>query len=369
MKHSLFDRIAIIGLGLIGGSIARAVRKSHVADIIVGCDINSESLHVARAQKIIDMATTDPKIAVAECQLVIIAAPLSALEPIAKRMAPGLAKEVLVMDTASVKQYVMHAVAPHLPNDVRFVPSHPIAGSEQSGIAASRDNLFAKKRVIITPGEPLESTVLQKINGFWSALGARVDAMPPDIHDHVYAHVSHLPQLLAFACRRLGIGTHDPELTAFTRLQSSNPALWSEIWALNANYMLPALDRYVDATAHIAHELKQAPESADQPQNIPASTARLFARVAASCLITTVMEAEKNAGVPFARYAGSGMADFTSPAMQPPEADIENISHQSAAVAALLDRYIALLGDWRSSIANQDAQSLQTLVSQPSAAA
>lgn len=358
MTGPVFDRIAIIGMGLIGGSIAHAAREYHAADIIVGCDTNPDRLHMARAQKIIDIATPDPAIAVAQCQLVILAVPPLAMESVARCIAPSLLQGTMVMDTASVKRHAMYAVAPHLPDDIRFVPAHPIAGSEQAGLTQARHDLFMKKRIIISPGEPLEPEVLQKVNAFWSALGARVDAMPPDTHDHVYAHVSHLPQLLAFACGAMGIGKNDASLLNFTRLQSSSRQLWSEIFTLNAAYLAGALSRYLDVTAHIAQELSHPPEN--EQEQIPSAplSHRLFARVAASCLITTVMEAEKNAGMMFARFAGSGMMDFTSPAAQPPEADIETISSHSRAVAALLREYTSVLSSWHNVIADGDSESI-----------
>lgn len=364
MAEPVFERITIIGLGLIGGSIAKAVRKNHVADIILGCDSSSGTLNIARSQKIIDIASNDAAQAVRESQLIIIATPPASLEVIAKYIAPNLLRGALVMDTASVKEFVMHNVGSHLPDDVSFVPVHPIAGSEQSGFSASRADLFTKKRVIVTPGEPLEGDVLQKITRFWTAIGARVEGMPPDIHDRIYAYVSHLPQLLAFACKDIFERQAKNEtIILFSRLGFSNPALWNEIFTLNAQHILPALDRYIDVVFHVLQELIEgnkihaaATEKTERPE------AALFARIVASCLVSTVMEAEKKSGFAYARYAGSGFNDFIAPSTLPPEPDIEHISKQSSAVISLLRTYIDRLALLRNAIAQTNIKELTRLL-------
>jgi cyclohexadieny/prephenate dehydrogenase len=369
-KGPVFERITIIGLGLIGSSIARGVREYQLADLIVGCDENSAALNIARAQKMIDFAIADPKTAVAESQLVILAVPPSALQEIAQQIAPGLARGAIVMDTASVKQPAMQAIGASIPSYVDFVPAHPIAGSEQSGIGAGNADLFVKKRIIVTPNEPLAGNVLQKVNSFWKGLGARVEGMPPQLHDHLYAHVSHLPQLLAYGAIGLVPAiTDDARLARFTRLGNSSPSLWTEIFLLNKAHVLAALGRYMDVLAHVTQELKDAPPEAASNTASLHIAALLFARIAASCLVSTVMEAEKKNGVAFARFAGSGFDDFTAPAQSPPEGDIETISGHHEAVIALLQPYLERLHALRTLIAKGDGEALQSsLVSSARAA-
>lgn len=341
---AVFERIAIIGLGLIGSSIARAAREYHLADIIVGCDANETTLTYARSHQFIDSGVKDPAVAVKSSQLVVLATPPSTLLGIAKKIAPVLEKGTIVMDTASVKQAAVEAIAPQMPVSVDFIPAHPIAGSEQSGASAGRADLFAKKFVIVTPDEPIESDGLKAITRFWKGMGARVEGMPPLVHDVVYAHVSHLPQILAYAAHKaLAEHTKDPSLARFLRIAASSPALWTDIFMYNKANLLAALNRYLDAAHHVQGELTKAPEEDTMP-NIALAYGELFPRIAASCLVTTVMEAEKKSGFAFARYAGSGFADFTSPAAsQSPEDTIAHISDHARAVNHFLGKYITAL--------------------------
>jgi cyclohexadieny/prephenate dehydrogenase len=350
-NKNIFEQVTIIGLGLIGSSIARALRDNDFAGTIVGCDQNELSVAYARSHKFIDTGTSDPKTAVKGSQLVILATPPSTLGTVTKQMAPGLRQGAIVMDTASVKQSAMDAIAVHLPTHAVFVPAHPIAGSEQSGIAAGRADLFKKKRVIVTPSDPLPDHLLQVINSFWTGMGARVEGMPAPLHDMVYAYVSHLPQLLSFAAAKT-IGTHPPALESFLRLSKSNPALWIDIFSANKENIIKALDRYLDVISHIKNELSQAPEpkGGDNPTLVREV---LFPRIAASCLVTTAMTAEKQAGFSFARYAGTGFADFISPAAGMPDENIEQISGHHEAVAAVLHKYGSTLKSLRTLIENQ----------------
>lgn len=356
----LFERITIIGLGLIGSSIARAVRAKKLADTIVGCDDSEVSLTYARSSKIIDIAMNDLATAVRDSQLVIFAVPPSQMEQVAKLCAPGLKNHAIVMDTASVKIPVMTGITKHLPAHVDFIPAHPIAGSEQSGIRAGRADLFDGRRIILTPNEPLQDRMLQIITHFWSAMGARVEGMPPDMHDTVYAYVSHLPQLLAFATR--GLVKNDTEsdtLKKFLRLRESNTTLWADIFILNRDHVLVALDRYLDAIWHIKGELKAAPKEEQSAANDVLARNVLFPRIAAACLITTVMEAEKKLGISFARYAGTGFSDFTTPAALAPEQEIEQISGHYLPVLNILQEYVSALKTLRASIENGDPQILE----------
>ncbi|MFO0388818.1 MAG: prephenate dehydrogenase [Alphaproteobacteria bacterium] len=346
---AVFERIAIIGLGLIGSSIARAAREHKLANTIVGCDKNHTALAYAQAHHFVDVISHEPEEAVAQSELVILATPPSTFEHITKFIAPALRHGAIVMDTASVKRTAIQFIHGHLPEHVYFIPAHPIAGSEQSGVSAGRADLFSKRYVIVTPDAPEMSESLQKITAFWKGMGAKIEGMPADMHDMIYAYVSHLPHLLAYAARlTLHTSANAPQLQTFLRLSNSNPDLWSELFYLNQDNILTALNRYVDATNHVLYELEQAPDDAPQNDNEDIARTLLFPRIAAACLITTAMEAERKAGVPFARFAGQGFADFVSPASAPPDADIENISGHSKQVAALIrdyNRRLALVHD------------------------
>ncbi len=357
----LFDRITIIGLGLIGSSIALAVRQNKLAETIVGCDNSEIALAYARSHNMIDVAMHDLKTAVRDSDLVIISTPPSAMEDVAQQIASDLKEGALVMDTASVKLPIMNALSRHLPSHVDFVPAHPVAGSEKSGSNAGKKNLFDNRRVVVTPNEPLQDNMLQTVTSFWSKMGARVDGIPPDIHDRLYAYVSHLPHLLAFAAKKvIAIDGGDKKQQKFLRISSSNPAMWAEIFHLNRDNVTAALDRYLDALCHIEGELSQPPaeEKSETTSNLVHTT--LFPRLASSCLITTAMEAEKNDGFSYARYAGTGFADFISPVISQPEPEIEQISQHYLPMLELLKNYITELKKLRELVAGSDTEALAT---------
>lgn len=349
-EHALFDQITIIGLGLIGSSIARAVRKKHLARFIIGCDSSDTALGYARSHNYIDTGVRDPALAVNGSQLVILATPPSTLGYIAKKMAPKLAPHTIIMDTASVKKAAIDAIAPALPLDVDFVPAHPVAGSELSGGSAGRDDLFQRRRVIITPGEPLENEIMQRITAFWVGLGARVEGMPADLHDQTYAYISHLPHLLAFAARDVVRVPHlkadSVALQHFLRLSHSRAKLWSEIFFYNREHLLAALRRYLVAVKQIQQELMSVKLHENYSFDDTLARTVLFPRIASSCLILATMEAEKKAGFSFARFAGRGFADFTYPANTPPDEHMETISNQHQIVGSVVREYTDRLDHW-----------------------
>jgi len=357
-----FLRMTIIGLGLIGSSIARAADERKLAETIIGYDSDATSLAYAKREGFIDIATSSLQEAVKNSELIILATPPSTLGEIAAAIAPHLQKNAIVMDVASVKQPAIDAIAPHIPQGVYFIPAHPIAGSEQSGTQAGRADLFEHKRVIVTPEAPEMTDALRQAMRFWQALGAQVEAMPAEAHDVVYAYVSHLPQLLAFSLAAILAPFRDSpseSFQKFTRLGGSSPRLWTDIFILNKNNIISALDRYLDVISHIQSELKTAPEPPAEITDPAAVYTALFPRIAASCLITTVMEAEKKSGFSFARFTGNGFADFTYPATLPPDADIERISGQYQAMASLLNEYTYALGKLQAAILAGDAELLK----------
>lgn len=357
-----FKKLVVIGMGLIGSSIARSAHAHKVASVIIGVDSNELSLIYARKHGFVTDTTTDAAKAVVDSDVVIIATPTHLLAEICEAIAPYLAEGALVMDTGSVKQLPLSLMSEHLPAHVLVVPAHPIAGSEQSGVAAGSEQLFDKKRVVITPEIPLEQDALQHITQFWQLLGARVEAMPAELHDTIYGYVSHLPQLLAFAVLPLIHPTDDeigqyPALNTFLRISASDIQLWSGIFLLNREVMLAASHRYLDVISHIRKELENAPEGTERKQGSVARLA-LFPRIVASCLITTVMEAEKNAGVHFVRYAGSGFADFTHPVMSDPEQDLAHISDYYAELIPLMEALEARLSGIIRALESESASSI-----------
>lgn len=359
MTTPIFKQITIIGMGLIGSSIARAVHQNKLAGKIIGYDHNEVSLAFARKEKFIDIGDADLQSAVSGSDLVIISTPPATLEDITQEIAPHLATGAMVMDTASVKRPAIEAIAKHLPAHVIFIPTHPIAGSEKTGVQAGRADLFAKKRIIITPNEPPNAELMNKLAAFWQGMGARLEGMPADIHDMIYGYMSHLPQLIAF-CVEQPLGDffeqteNNPQenkvYKTFLRIAHSNPELWAEIFEMNKDNILKGLDRYIDVVTHVHKELKAAPEGEESKNDATLAYTVLFPRIVASCLVTTVMEAEKTAGIPFARYAGTGFADFSAPALIQPDADIEHISAQYKLVENILDKFLLRLKLFRTAL-------------------
>ncbi len=341
-----FQHIHIIGLGLIGSSLARAIHEKKLTETLIGCDANEVAVAYALKNGFIDKGSKDAAYDIAQADLVIIATPTGLLEKICTHIAPHLKAGCVVMDTGSVKSTPLEIMLRCLPEHAVIIPAHPIAGSEQSGVSSGRADLFDKKRIIISPEKPLPEDTLQHVASFWQALGARVEAMPADMHDRIYGYMSHLPQLLAYAATTV-VSPHaeeliaSPKLRQFVRLYGSDTVLWSNIFCLNKDILLPALDRYLSVITHIINELKTAPADAAPAKDDAESLTRtgLFPRIVASCLVTTIMEAEKNAGLSFARYAGGGFSDFSAPSHSTPEEDMEHISTHYQLVIPLLERF------------------------------
>jgi prephenate dehydrogenase len=241
-------RLCIVGLGLLGGSVARAVRAGGLAGSIVGVGRTRERLEVARREGVVDEVETSLDRGVGGADFVLMATPVStlaALLPAVWRAADGLA---VVTDVGSTKARIARtadALAERRP--LRFVGSHPMAGSEKAGYPASRADLFQGATVIVTPGERSEAATAKRVSEFWEALGARVVSMDPVTHDRAVAAVSHLPHLVADALVDAVLRL-DPEFLAIaaggfrdtTRIAASDPAVWREIFEDNREALAEA---------------------------------------------------------------------------------------------------------------------------------
>ncbi|MGH8529207.1 MAG: prephenate dehydrogenase [Nevskiales bacterium] len=265
-------RLAVIGVGLIGGSAARALRAAGVVDEIVGCGRQLETLEQARTLGVVDHFSTDPAAAVRGADLILLGMPVTAIADCYAALLPGLAAAAVVTDVGSTKASVIASVAAKLgelpPN---FVPGHPIAGTERSGVEASSAALFQQRRVILTPEKATDVAAIAKVRALWESCGARVTTMSAAHHDEVLAATSHLPHLLAFALvdclaameERSEIFTYAAGgFRDFTRIASSNPAMWADIAGANRTSLLRALERF-DATVQ---GLRAALEQGDRTQ-------------------------------------------------------------------------------------------------------
>ncbi|HEX2593859.1 MAG TPA: prephenate/arogenate dehydrogenase family protein [Rhizomicrobium sp.] len=252
---ALFDRVAIIGIGLLGSSVARATKRGGLAGHVVAFDANAASLAKAKEIGCIDSAATDVAACVKDADLVVLATPVGTYGALAAEMAPHLKQGAILSDVGSVKGAVARDVAPHVPAGVHFIPAHPIAGTERSGPEAGFAELFDGRWSILTPPEGADAAAVAKLKAFWEGLGSKVDTMDTAHHDMVLAITSHVPHLIAYNI----VGTAD-DLEAvtegevikysaggfrdFTRIAASDPTMWRDVFLNNKEAVLDVLQRF-----------------------------------------------------------------------------------------------------------------------------
>jgi prephenate dehydrogenase len=256
-----FRRVAVIGVGLIGGSFALALKRARGCAHIVGAGRDPANIRRAIELGAIDTACADAAEAVRGADLVLVAAPVAQFPRIFAAIAPALGPDALIADAGSTKQDVVAAARAHLGAAVaRFVPSHPIAGAEKSGVTAANVDLLVNRRVVLTPLPENAPETVARVAEVWEACGARVSRMTPEEHDAVLAAVSHLPHLLSYALVHEFAGRANSAqlfgLAAggfrdFTRIASSHPEMWRDICVANREKLLAELQRYADKLAEL----------------------------------------------------------------------------------------------------------------------
>jgi len=251
----LVGRLAIIGLGLIGSSIARAARRRNVAATIVAADADAAVRARVAELGIVDEVAQTLAQAVGGADLVILCVPVGADGSVAEEMAPHLKLGAVVSDVGSVKAAVIAAVAPLLPTGVALIPAHPVAGTEQSGPDAGFDSLFLHRWCIVTPPEEADARALALVRVFWEALGSNVATMSPAHHDLVLAITSHVPHLIAYnivgtvadleeATRSEVLKFSAGGFRDFTRIAASDPTMWRDVFLHNKDAVLEMLGRF-----------------------------------------------------------------------------------------------------------------------------
>ena len=268
----MFNRLALIGCGLMGGSLALAMQRARLVRHIVAYSTNPQSLQTAQELGVIHAAASCPADAVAQADLVVIAVPVAASESVFLSIADSLPDHAIVTDVGSTKQNVIEAAETALgPRIGQFVPAHPIAGKEVAGIAHADADLYRGKQIILTPTRNTRIGALQQITALWEALGCKVQTMTPQAHDAAFAAVSHLPHLTAFALINSilhqdaasdtlalgGSGFRD-----FTRIAASDPAMWRDIFLCTREEILLQTDLLIDAL----HTFARAMEANDGEQ-------------------------------------------------------------------------------------------------------
>jgi cyclohexadieny/prephenate dehydrogenase len=244
----IYGRVALIGLGLIASSMAHAIRRAGSAGEIVGYAKSAETRRIAREIGLCDRVEDTAEAAVEGADLVVLC--------VARTIGPHLKPGCTVTDVGSVKRAVIEAVAPHLPEGVRFVPAHPLAGTERSGPEAGFATLFDNRWCLLVPGIAPEAEV-ERVAAFWRSLGSNVERMDPDHHDRVLAMVSHAPHLIAYTM--VGLASHleqvsDSEVIKFaasgfrdfTRIAASDPTMWRDVFLTNRDATLEILGRFTE---------------------------------------------------------------------------------------------------------------------------
>ena len=249
-----FGKITIIGLGLIGGSLAWALKKSGAVGQIIGVDSDPLSIEVALQKGIIDKACSSTDDSVYDCDIVVIATYISTITKVALSL--KVSDCTIVTDTGSVKGSIVKEIESNC--DFSFVGSHPIAGTEKSGVQNLKQGLFDNKLTIITPSENTSAAALEKVTSLWELANSRVIQMKPSEHDEIFAHVSHLPHVVAFSLVNSllqkdkslfdygGGGLKD-----FSRIAESSPEMWVDIFMSNRDQVIEAIEGFKDSLSSI----------------------------------------------------------------------------------------------------------------------
>lgn len=253
----IYPRVALIGLGLIASSMAHAMRRAGIVEVITGYARTAETRAKALEIGICDQVFDSAAAAVEDADLVVLCVPVGVMGEIAAEIAPHLKAGAVVTDVGSVKVAVIEAVAPHIPEDVHFVPAHPVAGTEQSGPTSGFAELFDNRWCLIVPTEGSDQKEVDRLIAYWNALGSNVETMDPEHHDLVLSVTSHAPHLIAYTM--VGVADDlrrvtDSEVVKysaagfrdFTRIAASDPTMWRDVFLNNKTATLEILGRFTE---------------------------------------------------------------------------------------------------------------------------
>jgi cyclohexadieny/prephenate dehydrogenase len=267
MSKVIYKKIALIGIGLIGSSLARVIRREGLAEHISVSSRRAETLDRARELRLGDSYSTEMAEAVKEADLVIVSVPVGSSGQVAQAIALSLKPGAVVTDVGSTKASVIAQMQPHIPAGVHFIPGHPLAGTEKSGPDAGFADLFQNRWCILTPPDGTDGGEIARLTRFWEACGSHVDTMDPQHHDRVLAIVSHLPHLIAYNI----VGTADDlEMVTqsevikysatgfrdFTRLAASDPEMWRDVCLNNSEAILEMLSRFSEDLASLQRAIR-----------------------------------------------------------------------------------------------------------------
>ncbi len=267
MPEPLFEKIALIGIGLIGSSLARVIALENLAGHVAISTRSAATLARAEELGLGDSYTSDAAEAVRDADLVIVSVPVGASGAVAEEIAPALKKGAILTDVGSTKASVIAQMEPRVPEGVHFIPGHPLAGTEKSGPDAGFAELFQNRWCIFTPLPGTDPAALEKLSEFWRRCGANIDTMDPAHHDKTLAIVSHLPHIIAYNI----VGTADDLQTVtksevikysasgfrdFTRLAASDPTMWRDVCLHNKDAILEMLARFSEDLASLQRAIR-----------------------------------------------------------------------------------------------------------------
>jgi len=253
----LFEKVALIGLGLIGSSLARVIKREGLAGEVIGCARSEKTLATALDLGFIDRAEADAAKAVEDADFVVICTPIGAYKAIAEAIAPHLKKGAILSDVGSVKETVLRNLGPLVPEGVHFVPTHPVAGTEHSGPEAGFDSLFEGRWCVLTPMTDTAPEAIERVAELWRRAGSQVEIMDAAHHDKVMAITSHLPHLIAYTIVGTATDLEESERAEivkfsasgfrdFTRIAASDPVMWRDIFLNNQSAVLEMLGRFTE---------------------------------------------------------------------------------------------------------------------------
>ena len=266
----MFNKVCIIGCGLIGSSIARAIRKNHLSSKIVSSNRSDSVNKKVIELKIVDDSSSDTKKMAEGSDLIIIATPLSSYEDIISKIKNSLKSGTILTDVGSVKENVINLIEKDVPANVSWISSHPIAGTEESGPEAGFSELFKNRWCILTPSKKAQEKDIKLLEAFWKKIGSKVDIMEAKQHDYILSITSHMPHLIAYNIVNTSLNIQDEKesvivkysaggLRDFTRIAASNPIMWRDIFIQNKKNTSKMIDKFIEDL----EDLKKAIENED----------------------------------------------------------------------------------------------------------
>jgi prephenate dehydrogenase len=267
-----WKKVTLVGVGLLGGSLGLALKERRLADLVAGYVRRAASVRECEETGAVDLATLDLRRAVADADLVVLCTPIAQMRSLMARLAPMLRPEAVITDVGSVKKSVVEELTPIVAKArAHFIGSHPMAGSEKTGVAAARADLFMEAVCVITPEQKSNRAAVRKVTSLWKSVGCRVLRLTPEAHDQFVSRSSHLPHVVAAQLATLVLSPGNPRAQALlcangfrdtTRIASGSPEMWRDIAMANQKNLVGALDSFVSGLAGFKQALKRGDEAA-----------------------------------------------------------------------------------------------------------